>query len=368
MIAGRRPWAGVVGAAALATGALGAWSLADRGDGGGRGDGRTITTAPGTAAGGPRALAATGADGLATLPAARRSGRILYTTPGCRLGLVDLATGRVLRPRPDVSTCRASAAPLPDLAISTGTGSPGGRPLRVGIRASTDRSLGSRELFAPVLSRSGTEASCVVPAGEPNLFGVGTVVVNPRVGAPTRIPGCSPAWWRDELVRIDRSGRVVGLDGSSAIEAPAYPKPSALGASADGSKLIVIGEAYETGAATALVFDRPGERATARFAFRVPLVETLGGRQAALPNALISDDGAVAAAQGTDGLWLLARVDGAVPPAVDAGGAPILDVAFAPDGRSIAVAAAGRIVFLDPLTLAPVAQLPIDARSLDWER
>lgn len=364
-----RRLAAAIVTAALVAGAVWAGHALDRRGAGGHGQAPATMSAPsttGTETRGPAVSA--GPAGLATLPIARRGGRILYTTPGCRLRLLDLATGRAASIRPDLSTCRAYAAPPPDLAVSTGTGSPGDAPLRIAIRSADDRRLGRRELFAPVLSRSGTEASCIVAEGEPNLFSIGTVVVRRRNGDTTRVPGCSPAWWHGELVRIDRSGSVVGPDGRAAIRAPAYPTPSAIGASSDGSKLIVVDEPYEAGSSTALVFDRPRGRAIGQLAFRVPLIETLGGGQVALPTARISNDGEVAAAEGTDGRWQLARLDRTVPRAANAAGAPILDVAFAPDGSSIAVSAAGRIVFLDPATLAPVGQLPIDARSIAWER
>jgi hypothetical protein len=79
----------------------------------------------------------------------------------------------------------------------------------------------------------------------------------------------------------------------------------------------------------------------------------------------VSDDGLVVAIQ-TNAGWTIARTDGSVTPIDDVAQSIIIDVAVAPDSSSVAVALAHRIVFLDPATLGPVAQVPVEADSLDW--
>lgn len=80
----------------------------------------------------------------------------------------------------------------------------------------------------------------------------------------------------------------------------------------------------------------------------------------------LANDATVIAAAGPEGNWTLWRLDRSVVPLGDIAGQPILDVAFGPHAGAIAVIAAGRLVFLDPSTLAPTAQIPLDARTIDW--
>jgi hypothetical protein len=296
---------------------------------------------------------ASGDDVIRGLPAPRAAGRILVATVDCRLEVITVATRAIDRPRPDVASCSASLLPAPGLAVAA-VGESAKEPSwrRLGRRREDDRPLLPSVPSSWAVGPGGEIATCVTRGA------VSTVALFPPSGARRDLPGCSPAWWRGRLVRIDPSGRVVDDRGLTVLDARdtkgTVAGVSALAASRDGSHLALV-----HGTAPGLdvtVFDAGGEAVAT---LPVPFI---GGRVARVQ---LSDDGRLVAIQ-TNAGWTVGRTDGSVPPIDEVAQSIIIDVSIAPDSRAVAIALAHRIVFLDPATLGPVAQLPVEADSVDW--
>ena len=318
--------------------------------------------AAGVSTGGSRGRPiAQGSAAIALLPRANERGQILFTTSSCRLGRVTDGAAITLL-RPDVRACYARAAPAPLIAIISGNVPGDSSLLVVGSEARADRRL-PRLQSRPTLTAAddGSLAGCIGPW--PDLLGVTTIVSSS--GQAQQLAGCWPARWQRRWLRIARPGLVVDRRGRVAIHPPAdgeaMMNTGALAVSPDGRTLAVyVHRREQTILAT---YERRSRSAVASF--------VIGGQDDLTgPNDFrVGDNGDVVAVQrGTPVAWTLLRPDGSAPPLTDIAGEPIIDVAFAPNGTTIAAAAAGHIVFLDPTTLAPVAQLPIDARTIDWSR
>ena len=294
---------------------------------------------------------ASGDDAVRGLPPPRAVGRLLVATSDCRLELVTVATRGITRPRPDVASCMASLLPPPGFAVAAVGGSnsqPAWR--RLGRRPAEDRELLPSVPAAWATGPAGQVATCDGRTATPrvSLFAVS--------GTARSLPGCSPAWWRGRLVRIAPDGAIVDASGRL-LESPmrgTVVGASSLGASPDGSHLALVqGRAPNL---QALIYDRSG-----RLVSTLPL-PYIGGR---LVGVRLSNDGNLVAVL-TNARWTVARTDGSVTPIDDVAQSIIIDVAMAPDSGAVAIALAHRIVFLDPATLGPVAQLPVEAESLDW--
>lgn len=296
---------------------------------------------------------ASGDDVVRGLPAPRAAGRLLVATAACRLEVIDVATRAISRPRPDVASCAATLLPAPGFAVAS-AGNADAQPVwrRIGLRPEEDRALLYTVPVTWAAGPQGDVATCQQQDGRTEVL-----VFSPS-GRIRGFPGCSPAWWRGQLVRIDPAGRIVDERGAELLH-PADAEAvvagvSALAASRDGTHLALV-----HGSAPHLVVTVFDERGRAIAMLPVP---EIGGRVASV---LISNDGRLVAIQ-TNAHWTIWRTDGSVPPIDDVAESIIIDVALAPDSQSIATALAHRIVFLDPETLGPVAQLPVEADSLDW--
>jgi hypothetical protein len=292
---------------------------------------------------------ASGDDLVRSLPPPRASGRILVATAACRLEVVDVATRAITRPRPDVSSCAATFLPAPGFAIASVAAGPT-PPVwrRLGRTPAADRTLPMEVPATWAVGPGGDVAFCQPPR---------PVVLFPARGPGRSLPGCSPAWWGGRLVRIDPGGRIVDEHGTAVVDASGagdiVAGDGALAASRDGSHLALVhGTAPNI---VVSVFD-PAGRPTST----TPLPK-IGDVVA----VRLSNDGQLVAIE-TNAGWRIARTDGSVTPIDDVAQSEIIDVALSPDNRSVAVALARRIVFLDPETLGPVAQLPVRAAALDW--
>lgn len=296
---------------------------------------------------------ASGDDVVRGLPAPRAGGRILVATVDCRLELITVATRSIARPRPDVASCSATLLPSPDLAVaSIGEAEKEPSWRRLGLDREEDRSLLPSVPASWAVGPRGEIATCLTQGA------VSNVALFPPAGPRRDLPGCGPAWWRGRLVRIDPSGRIVDENGVEVLDRRdargTVAGVSALAASRDGSHLALV-----HGVAPNLVVTVFDAGSTAAATVPVPFI---GGRVA---RVLLSDDGRLVAIQTNTG-WTVGRTDGSVPPINDVAQSIIIDVSIAPDSKAIAIALAHRIVFLDPVTLGPVAQLPVEADSLDW--
>lgn len=296
---------------------------------------------------------------LATLPLVTATGRILLTTRACRLGLLDLATRRVVDPRPNIATCTARfggrtgtvALVEPKERTSTTT------LTRLAGAPAADRAIRLPGLLEDLaISPDGDVAACA--GGGLGDAGRTTIVVSlDASGSSRQVPGCHPAWWGGRLTWIDRHSHLVA--GDVVIPLGRHTYPETIGSSADGQMLAVLSVGGEGGAVVSVLRAGTSDVPIRRLVLHDPPALSS-------PTIRIAPDGAVLALRGDGGQWSLYRTDGAVPPASDVAGIPIADVAFAPDSRFVATIAGGRLVFLDPETLGPVAQLPFAARTIDW--
>ena len=296
---------------------------------------------------------------LAALPLLRSAGRILYTTPACRLGIVEVATGRITVPRPDVTTC---AARFGGRTAAVALVEPKERTNRTTLTRLAGGPAGDRTIRLPglledlAISPRGEIAACV-GGGLADAARTTLVVTLDGDGVADQVPGCNPAWWDGRLAWIDRRSRLVV--GSRVIALGRSLFPETIGASTDGRVLAVLSTG---GSDTAVV-------SVLRAGSTVPVHRLVLREPPALssPTIRIASDGAVLALRGDAGQWTLYRTDSSVPPARDVAGEPVSDVAFAPDSRAVGVLAGRRLVFLDPETLGPVSQLPVRARTIDWQ-
>jgi hypothetical protein len=355
----RRGTRAVIGGAVLVLALGGAATAALLGRGGdGRAE-RATTAAPTRTGATTRAVLPAGDALLAVLPRPSARGSILLATPDCRLERLDVGSGRLDPVRPDLEACDAVAVPSPDLAVADVQvhGSPALR--RIGRTEAGDRNVFSAFDRIPgrVVSLRGDVAGCF---GHYAGF-TGVTYVARRGQRPRVYSGCQAAWWNGALVRLDNRGAIVSTAGAAVARAPGSPleeqTTGLLAASRDERTL------------AALARTRDGWRLAVYPAgsFRPRTTVSASWLGAEAPKLLrISSDGRLYAVADGLGRWTVARTDGTTPPAADVASLRILDVAFAPDSSAIAVSTADRLVFLEPMLLAPRASLPIAARSIDW--
>ena len=359
----RRPLRGVRTGSALAVlvavavvGAAVASGLRhDTGSAAGRPDGSTtVAAAPGTTtAHGPTAL-----DRLLALPRpwpGRLRGRLAVEDGGCRLSVIDLASGAATRPAGRLGvrrTCDAVLSPNGRYVAFYPDPTDGG-PLMIAdlVRATTTPAApADAALGVPAVADDGRVAVCVD----------GRVV---RVVAPQRPPrsvtGCRPVYAGSRLLVV-RDGVVVDAGTGRRVAAPPRTTPPVdvddVGvAAARGGRLLAVHARGPTGVADVTLLDGRGSRL---------------GRGRIDPNGRIEQlrlgpDGDAAAFDVT-GTWGLRHLHGPVSADVFAGEA-FFDVSFAPDGRHVAVVTGRRLVVADVDTFGPLTAEPVPGlRHVTW--
>ncbi len=287
------------------------------------------------------------------------AGVLLVGGPSCRPEEIDLATLTRSTGGATPQMCTAWASPSATVvAWVRGDRSPEGLPLRL-----TDRATGRTAVLGQLVAPTG--------AGTPAVADDGSLLVCGEDGIRLLVPGND--------VRVVRAfTRSAGFLDQRCVAGFVRGRPAGLSDDRTAvvdlltDETLAILPARIEGQATALVSAgdvvvvgelRNGAPAATSSAGAVAVPTGQGAR---IRKALLAPGGALLALRSEAGFEIVDLTNGRR--LVRPGGTNFEDVAFSPDGRTIAAATRAGILFIDATTLAPQTLLPGETLGVLWLR